>query len=111
MRLKVEELYVNYDVSHWQKYRPWEPQYVKFLPHEILAGFKIEDVYYQLSNARASLSFMEVQDYGQLIRLNDDVHLQYVRSKFLLALWRITITVLICLGKCFICTTGKTITG
>lgn len=81
--MKANQLIHRYDINSWRKYRPFEPQYAKFSPHEILAGFKIEDICIQYGNARASLLCMEVDDYGRLIASHDKLHFVYIRSKFL----------------------------
>lgn len=49
----------------------------------ILAGIKIGDIYEQFSLARASLIYLDVENYGQLISKHDEVHLLMIRSKFL----------------------------
>lgn len=84
--MKAKDLIEIHNIQHWRKYRPDISQYVKFAQEHanfILAGHKIEDVCTQFSLARASLLYLEVDDYGKLISKNDDIHLKYIRSKFL----------------------------
>jgi len=84
--LKAEDLLENYPVHHWAKYMPHMPQYTKYAKDNanvILAGHKIDDVYNQFCHARASLIFMEVDDYGKIIEKNNDINLKFIRSKFL----------------------------
>ncbi|WP_393960297.1 hypothetical protein [Priestia megaterium] len=84
--MKAEDLLKSYGIHHWAKYKPDIPQYMKFAKDQanlILAGHKIQDIDVQFSNARASLIYLEVDDYGQLITENDSLHQTFVRSKFL----------------------------
>lgn len=84
--MNAEELLENYNIEHWRKYAPELKQYIEFGKENaniILAGYKIQDVYTQFSMARASLLYLEVEDYGQLISGNDDTHLTFIKSKFL----------------------------
>lgn len=71
-----------YDLNIWATYRPLEPQYIKYLPNIILAALKIEDTYMQIRNARDSLTFMDVTDFGQ-IQYKDEKGYKHIRSKFL----------------------------
>ncbi|NQX58552.1 hypothetical protein [Paenibacillus qinlingensis] len=81
--MKIEQLKREYSIRHWAAYKPSEVQYTKFMPFEILAALKIEDVYTQVFNARSSLLFMEVDDYGKIVT-NTDQALVFIRSKFLM---------------------------
>lgn len=84
--MRAHDLSDSYDVDHWRNFRPDMTQYIKFSRDQanlILAGHKIEDIYRQYKMARASLMYLEVEDYGQLIGKNDDIHFAYIRSKFL----------------------------
>jgi hypothetical protein len=83
--IKTDYLYKYYNVEHWMNYTPFEPQYYKNEPYVIAAGLKIEDVYQSFSNGRADLSFIEVDNYGDVIAEHDELHLNYIRSKFLLS--------------------------
>ncbi|QDZ88690.1 hypothetical protein [Priestia megaterium] len=84
--MKADDLLKKHSVHHWAKYSPHMPQYTKYArdnANVILAGHKIDDVYTQFCNARASLIFMEVDDYGQIIEKPNDINLKFIRSKFL----------------------------
>lgn len=81
--MSVEELYRDYNIDHWHNLFPDEQQYVLFEPHIIYAAHKIDDVYYAFANARSYLSDYECENFGQLISIHDDLHLRYIRSKFL----------------------------
>ncbi|MFE3898340.1 MULTISPECIES: hypothetical protein [unclassified Priestia] len=81
--MQISTLMDKYSVKRWSRYKPNEAHYTRYLPYQILAGFKIEDVYKQFSNARSSLLYMETNDYGKLISKDDEIHLAYIRSKFL----------------------------
>jgi hypothetical protein len=70
------------DIEGWLKYSPGIPQYSKFLPNVICAGVKVADVYHTIRHARASLIYMDLEDYGQTIAENDYTHVQYIKSKF-----------------------------
>lgn len=82
--MNVEHLYENYDVHTWIKYNPHEMHYCLYRPGEIAAGFKIVDVYHAFCHGRACLADMEVDNYGQLISKHDDLHLTYIRARFLM---------------------------
>jgi hypothetical protein len=79
----ILELREKNNIEEWNNYSPWIIQYTKYLPNVICASEKICDVYWQFSNARASIDFMDFDDYGQLIGRKDYLHTQYIRSKFL----------------------------
>lgn len=81
--MEVSELREKYNIEHWKDYSPWIIQYSKYLPNVICSSVKIEDVYFQLCNARVSIDYMDLDNYGQLIGKNDYVHTQFIRSKFL----------------------------
>lgn len=84
--MRAHDLTDSYDIDHWMKFRPSMTQYIRFSQnqsHLLLAGHKIEDIYRQYKMARASLMYLEIEDYGQLIGQNDELHLAYIRSKFL----------------------------
>lgn len=81
--MDVSELMDKFNIRIWADYKPNAGHYTRYLPHQIIAGFKIEDVYKQFSNARASLLYMEENDYGKLISKGDEKHLAYIRTKFL----------------------------
>ncbi|WP_345806252.1 hypothetical protein [Bacillus subtilis] len=84
--MKAHDLNNKHKVDHWYKYRPGISHYLKYARDNanlIAAGHKIEDVSTQFHLARASLIYLEVDNYGQLISKNDDLHLNYIRSKFL----------------------------
>ncbi|MCY9014397.1 hypothetical protein [Bacillus inaquosorum] len=84
--MNANDLNKKHNIDHWYKYRPGISQYVKYAQdnaHLIAAGHKIEDVYTQFKLARASIMYLEVNDYGKLIFKKDDVHMKYIRSKFL----------------------------
>lgn len=82
-KLNVEKLYQEYNIDNWYGLFPDEQQYVLFEPHLIYATHKMDDVYYAFANARSYLSDYECDNYGQLISVNDDLHLKYIRSKLL----------------------------
>lgn len=81
--MDVAELREKYDIINWLDYNPWIVQYSKYLPNVIAASVKIVDVYYQISNARVSLDYMDVDNYGLLIVKDDYLHTQFIKSKFL----------------------------
>ncbi|NMD72433.1 hypothetical protein HHO41_19365 [Bacillus sp. DNRA2] len=81
--MDVTELREKVDISNWLNYNPWIVQYSKYLPNVITASVKIVDVYYQISNARVSIDYMNVDNYGQLIGKDDYLHKQFIKSKFL----------------------------
>jgi hypothetical protein len=81
--MHVEDLYKNFDFHHWREYDPWDAHYVKYYPHIILAAHKIGDVYEAFSNGRAFLSYLEVDNYGELISEHDNLHLTFIRSRLL----------------------------
>lgn len=84
--MQAHDLSDAYDVDHWMSFRPGMTQYVRFSEdqaHLLLAGHKTEDIYRQYKMARASLMYLEVEDYGQLIGKNNDIHFTFIRSKFL----------------------------
>jgi hypothetical protein len=49
----------------------------------ILAGLKISDVYVQISNARKSLEYMYIDDYGGLVSPGDPDSVLKLKAKFL----------------------------
>ncbi|MBU8690939.1 hypothetical protein KM918_27015 [Priestia megaterium] len=69
-------------IESWLEYSPSVPHYAKFLPNTIGAGVKIADVYHTICYARASLLYMDLDDYGQTIAKSDYIHKQYIKSKF-----------------------------
>lgn len=74
------------DIEHWRDFFPNITQYLKYShdqAHLLLASHKIEDIHTQLKMARASLIYLEVENYGQLIGKHDTTHLTFIRSKFL----------------------------
>jgi len=84
--MKPHDLSDLNDIDHWRKFCPDITQYLKYSQdqaHLVLAGHKIEDIYTQLKMARASLIYLEVENYGQLIGKHDNLHLTFIRSKFL----------------------------
>lgn len=84
--MKTHEILKTYDVGHWLKFLPSPIHYLKYSKDNanlILAAHKIQDVYIQFTSARASLIYLEIEDYGGLIGENDDFHFAYIRSKFL----------------------------
>lgn len=83
---QIEERIVKNNIDEWRRYRPSDPQYIRYYENGsnyILAGIKIGDIYEQISLARASLIYLDVENYGQLISKHDDMHLLMIRSKFL----------------------------
>lgn len=53
----------------WAKYRPLDTDYLKYAetdPSVIAAAFKIEDVSYALSDARAAILFSHKKNYGDM---------------------------------------------
>ncbi|WP_342537949.1 hypothetical protein MKY15_15665 [Sporosarcina sp. FSL K6-1540] len=84
--MKAHDLSDIHNVEHWREYTPDMKQYIEFAKEDanlILAGHKIQDVYIQFKMARASLMYLEIDNYGQLIAENDEFHLTFIRSKFL----------------------------
>lgn len=81
--LKIKCLSKEFNVDGWKWYKPSFPQYTRYSPHQILAGFKIEDIYIQIKNARSSLLFMESDSYKPFVIKDDELHTSYIRSKFL----------------------------
>lgn len=79
----IEKLYNDFNVDHWFEYEPRDAHYLNFEPSIIYAAHKIGDVYYAFSNARSYLSDYDCDNFGELISTNDDIHLKYIRSKFL----------------------------
>ncbi|MFE6076926.1 hypothetical protein ACFVQB_20910 [Paenibacillus sp. NPDC057886] len=79
------DLYSKEDVHHWLKYSPKDPQYLKFSPNILAAGFKIVDVYHSFCYGRQSLLFIESKDYGELVFPKDDnISTLSLRANFLL---------------------------
>ncbi|MDR7079682.1 hypothetical protein J2Y03_004740 [Neobacillus niacini] len=60
-----------------------DAHYVNFIPSVIYAAHKIGDVYTAFSSARSYLSDFECDNFGQLLSNHDEMHLKYLRSKFL----------------------------
>jgi hypothetical protein len=83
--MKALDLYKNEDVHHWLNYSPKDPQYIRFPPNVLAAGFKIVDVYHSFCYGRQSLLFVESNDYGELVFPKDDtIGLLSLRANFLL---------------------------
>lgn len=80
--MSVATLYENYNIDHWHAYFPKEQQYVLFELFLIYAAHKFDNVYYSFTNARSYLSDYECDCFGQLISRHDELHLKYIRSKF-----------------------------
>lgn len=79
----IDNLYETHDIHFWRDYFPEEQHYVVYDPHIIYSTFKIEDVYHSIANARTNLSFYQVENYGEMISQHDEIHLTFVRSRFL----------------------------
>lgn len=71
------------DIHHWINYAPQEAQYYNYDPHIVASSMKIEDTYQAFCLARASLSYMDVNNFGELISQNDIVHKTYIKSLFI----------------------------
>jgi hypothetical protein len=81
--ITVQDLYNHYSVDHWFELEPWDPHYVNFDPNLIYAAHKIGDVYFAFSSGRSYLSDFDCDNFGQLIAEHNDLHLKYIRSKFI----------------------------
>ncbi|MGN7311559.1 hypothetical protein ACTHQ4_10725 [Alkalicoccobacillus gibsonii] len=66
-----------------RRYKPNLYHYANFKPHIIASGFKLDDICTQFGNARSSLAFIECDNYGELISVHNEIHLKYIRAKFL----------------------------
>lgn len=71
------------DIHEWSKYNPYESQYYKFEPFIVAAGHKIVEVYQTFCTARNSLTYLDVENYGELISKHDEIHLAFIRSSFI----------------------------
>ena len=73
------------DFHEWHSYAPIDTQYVKYAdsePSVVVAGHKIEDVYYCFANARASFMSAGVDNYGD-ISSDNEISKKYTKSHFL----------------------------
>ncbi|WP_342549995.1 hypothetical protein NST69_15565 [Paenibacillus sp. FSL P2-0089] len=83
--MKALDLYEYEDVHHWLDYSPKDPQYLRFSPNILAAGFKIVDVYRSFCYGRQSLLFVESDDYGELVfPKGDNIGTLSLRANFLL---------------------------
>ncbi|EJR31146.1 hypothetical protein [Bacillus mycoides] len=81
--MEFNRLFNKYDINDWLKYKPRDAHYVKFLPNQVIAGLKIDDVYSQILNARESLALSEIDDFGERIVLAHNNSLKRLHLKFL----------------------------
>lgn len=81
--MELNQLLKKYDTTDWLKYKPRDAHYVKFLPNQVLAGLKIDDVYSQILNARESLALSEIDDFGKKIVVTNNKSLKRLHLKFL----------------------------
>jgi hypothetical protein len=81
--METNELIEAFPIDEWHSYEPWDPHYCNFPPHIIFAAHKIGDVYESFTNARFFLSYIELDNYGELIAENDELHLSFIRSRLL----------------------------
>lgn len=66
----------------WARYRPFDTDYLKYAetdPSVIAAAFKIEDVSYALSDARAAILFSHEKNYGDMSDGNELTN-QYIKT-------------------------------
>jgi hypothetical protein len=82
-KMEIDELIQNCSINEWHNYEPWDPHYYNFPPHVIFAAHKIGDVYQSMTNARFYLSYLEIENYGELIAEHDEIHLAFIRSSLL----------------------------
>ncbi|MBH0156159.1 hypothetical protein IHV10_07265 [Fictibacillus sp. 5RED26] len=73
------------DIHKWAEYRPFEQHYETFEPHVVYTANKIIDVYYTFASARSYLSDYECEEFGQIITEHDEIHINFLRSKYLQA--------------------------
>ena len=84
--MEVRDLYEKYSTSSWLNFGDSYLHYGKYAEdnaHLILTGHKIQDVYYQVSNARTSLIFLEKKNYTELAIEESELTTVFIKAKFL----------------------------
>ena len=71
------------DIHWWRNYEPKDSDYVDYHTYITSAMFQVIGVYNILCKARASLEFIECNDYGELISCSDENHLAFIRNMFI----------------------------
>ncbi|MCG5251606.1 hypothetical protein P9302_24670 [Brevibacillus agri] len=82
--MEAEKLYEIADMHHWLDYQPHEGHYGNYSPGQVVAAFKISDVYHTFCFARSSLCFLELDNYGQMIEKHDQLHVTWAKAHFFL---------------------------
>lgn len=84
--MEVRDLYNKYSTSSWLNFGDSYLHYGKYAEDNanlILTGHKIQDVYYQVSNARTSLIFLEKQNYTEMSIEESQLTTVFIKAKFL----------------------------
>ena len=75
---------IRKDLPDWlKKYYLTDAHYVRYTPNILAAASKIEDVYHTFCIARAALLFINCDDYGKLVKKEDELGKRWLQSIFL----------------------------
>lgn len=68
------------ELPNWREYEPQIQHYSNYSSNVVTAASKIADVYRTYCTGRASFVYYESDDFGQLVRSDDEISVKYFRS-------------------------------